>query len=310
MALIRVDEILARQEKETGSQESGPTTFDFEGYTLVESGFGTGEMGFLLQLAASLSGQGDFLEELPVRNPGTVLILSPRSVEDEIPKYFKAAASTKRRHPVAVKRVGLERGNWLKAAEVENAMREFEENFGLPPRYVLADLAGISPCDLHAHMDLKSKMNDVKERQDVDIILLMPRIRMAKSPDIDPARLFFLYDRILGLSAEGKGNAELLTFRAFDRVTAQYRVELDPIDGTWGILEEVRTAAAGIDGAANVLTEPYQAILEVLENAASPLGPTEIARTLGKHSGTIKPQVRRLEELGLVVNKKGKYSRS
>jgi hypothetical protein len=308
MALIRVDEILARQVTDRGSQESGPAALGFEGYCLIEAGFGTREIGFLLQLAASLSGQGDFLEELPVANPGAVLILSPRTIENEISVFFRTSEPQEVRHPVAVKRVSLERGNWLNAAEVENATREFEEEFGLPARYVMADLAGISPCDLHSHLDLKNKMDGVRTRQNVNIILLMPKIRMAKSPDIDPARLFFLYDWIISLSAEVKGNTELLTFRAVDRTIGQYRVEPDPVEGTWEIVEEVKVAGYGFDIAPNALTEPYQAILEVLGNAGSPLGPTEIAKKLGKHSGTIKPQVRRLEELGLVVNSNGKYA--
>jgi AAA domain len=108
-------------------------------------------------------------------------------------------------------------------------------------------------------------------------------------------------DGVMILSRQrGRGDAVLLlTGRDCDE--QELAVEFTPETGLWSILG---------DAAQYRLSQERAAILDVLQDAGEPLGPSQVARALGKEVNVTKLTMRRMWSDGQIQSVDGKYTLS
>jgi len=279
---------------------------------LIYSGFETGEWELFMNIAVGMVETGKALDYFELNEPGYTLLCSLRFSKERVIEMLSRMG----RIPENRERLFFKEKPFILEpsviGEVEKMVYEYSENFKEPFRALLLD--GFATYSRENILENPEKLRNLRKwakTNHVTVFLLTPPPDDQKkdlfSAALLPKPALVIPDSLWIFENEGYYSEATLTTVDYGRLAKTFKLEWFEDSAEWLITDEKAASESAPTRLKSTLSPALSEVLKIIREKG-PIGPTEIASIRGKHTGTVKKQVRDLANLGLVVNNRGKYS--
>jgi len=274
-----------------------------EGFTLLAGKPKVGKSFLILQIVTALAAGGKILKDY-YSNPCETVYLAledtPLRLKTRLEKMKKAGVDINDRSKFFYKWNRVEEGGLI-------AIERFLEQNPKCRAIFIDTLAKVRslPTGNNTYYEDYAAISTLKEIADKFGVAIVVVHHLRKQASDDP---FDLISGSTGISGSADTNMVLIRDRGTDdavlhitgRDVAECELAMKFDDGIWEVIGDATVVYA---------TRIRQEILAALKEADAPLGPTEIAREIGKPPGSLPKTLKRMVQDGLIQRHEGgKYS--